>query len=180
MNGLGMLIIAVAAGFVTLALVCAISGRIIAQGLRERRRDAQVLELLATFGPVVERARTAPQTLLTWFPIAVTARRAFPDAFDTLDGDAAHRFPFSSAQLESAHATWTTEWLAWEGAHDADYRRRSEVMEATAATGADGDATRSGLELLERERLETYQRRYETYVKVSKALAALTDPPAGG
>ncbi len=174
-----MLIIAVAAGFVTVALVCAISGRIIAQVLRERRRDAQVLGLLATFGPVVERARTDPQTLLTWFPIAVAARRAFPDAFDTLDGDAAHPFPLSSAQLESAHATWTADWLAWEGAHDADYRRRGAVLETNAA-GADLDATRSGLELLERERLETYQRRYETYVKVSKALAALTDPPASG
>ena len=175
-----MLIIAVAAGFVTVALVCAISARIIAQVLRERRRDAQVLGLLATFGPIVERAHTDPQTLLTWFPIAVTARRAFPDAFDTLDGDAAHRFPFSSDQLESAHASWTAEWLAWEGQHDVDYRRRSAVLEANAATGAAGDAARSGLELLERERLETYQRRYETYVKVSKALAALTDPPAGG
>ncbi len=175
-----MLIIAVAAGFVTVALVCAISGRIIAQVLRERRRDAQVLGLLATFGPIVELARTDPQTLLTWFPIAMTARRAFPDAFDTLDGDAARRFPFSSAQLESAHASWTAEWLAWEGEHDADYRRRSAVLEANAGTGADSDATRSDLELLERERLETYQRRYETYVKVSKALAALTDPPLGG
>ena len=176
-----MLSITVAAGLVGVALACAVSGRLLAGVLRERRRDAQVLGILATFGPIVERAPTDPRALLAWYPIAVAARRSFPEAFAALDGDPPHRFPFGSAQLESAHATWTTDWLAWEGEHDAEYRRRGAALEADAAnaTGADARATRSGLDVLEREKLAHYQRRYETYVKVSKALAALTDTPSG-
>lgn len=163
-----------AVGLIAVALGCALSGRLIQRALHERRRDAQVLGLLATFGPVVERAHTDPRVLLTWHPIALTARKRFPDAFAALDGDASHRFPFGSALLESAHATWTTDWLAWEVEHDAEFRRRAAALESQSAS-TDPRETRAGVEQLEREQLEGYQRQYESYVKVSKALAALAD-----
>ena len=62
-----------AVGLVAVAVVCGLSGRLIQGALRERRRDAQVLGLLATFGPVMERAHTEPRALLTWHPIALAA-----------------------------------------------------------------------------------------------------------
>lgn len=168
--------VTLAVGLVAIAIVGAASARLVVAALRQRRQDAQILSLLATFGPVVERAHTDPRALLTWHPIALAARRTFPDAFEALDGDATHRFPFGSALLESAHAQWTAEWLAWEGEHDTEYRRREALLEATASK-PDADDIRPALERLEREKLERYQRQYETYVKVSKALAALADAP---
>jgi hypothetical protein len=165
-----------AVGLVAVAVACALSGRLVQGVLRERRRDAQVLGLLATFGPVMERARTEPRALLTWHPIALAARQSFPEAFASLDGDGAHRFPFGSALLESAHATWTTDWLTWEGEHDAEFRRRAATLEAKSGDTAPGEM-RASLDVLEREQLERYQRQYETYVKVSKALAALAETP---
>jgi hypothetical protein len=165
-----------AVGLVAVAVACGLSGRLIQGALRERRRDAQVLGLLATFGPVMERAHTEPRTLLTWHPLAVAARQSFPEAFASLDGDGAHRFPFGSALLETAHATWTADWLTWEGEHDAEFRRRAAMLEAKSGD-TDPRDIRAGHDLLEREQLERYQRQYETYVKVSKALAALADTP---
>ena len=163
-------------GLVAVVLACGLSGRRIHDVLRERRRDAQVLGLLATFGPVMERALTEPRVLLTWHPIALAARQSFPEAFASLDGDEAHRFPFGSALLETAHATWTADWLTWEGEHDAEFRRRAATLEAKSGD-TDPSDIRAGHDLLEREQLERYQRQYETYVKVSKALAALADTP---
>jgi hypothetical protein len=170
--------VTLAAGLVLIAVVGAVSARLNVAALRQRRQDAQMLSLLATFGPVVERAQTDPRALLTWQPMALAARQSFPEAFATLDGDATHRFPFGSALLESAHAQWTSEWLAWEGEHDTDYRRREALLEAKGAEPGAEDI-RPALDLLEREKLERYQRQYETYVKVSKALAALAEPPPG-
>jgi hypothetical protein len=163
-----------AVGLLAVAAACVLSGRLIQAALNQPRRDAQVLALLATFGPVVERVHVDPRALLTWHPIAQAARRSFPDAFAALDGDESHRFPFTSALLESAHARWTTDWLAWEMEHDADFRRRSAAIETQSANAEPGE-TRAALEQLEQENLEGYQRQYETYVKVSKALATLAD-----
>ena len=43
--------------------------------------------------------------------------------------------------------------------------------------GAAAQAARARLDALERDKLEQYQRKYEEYVKVSRALGALTDTP---
>ncbi|MDA1092683.1 MAG: hypothetical protein O3A25_05365 [Acidobacteria bacterium] len=165
-----------AASLLALAVVGVVGTRLMVAALDGQRRDAQVLELLATFGPVVERARTDPRALLTWHPMALSARKTFPEAFEALDGDAAHQFPFGSDLLEAAHAQWTAEWLAWEVDHDTEYRRREALLEASAGE-ADAADIRPTRDLLEREKLGRYQRQYETYVKVSKALAALLKTP---
>jgi hypothetical protein len=160
-----------------LAVLCGVIGLLVVTQLRARRRDTQILGLLATFGPVAERARSDPRVLLAWYPTAEAARRIFPDAFEAIDQNGTDRFPFDAAQLEAAHARWTTDWLEWERNHDSEYRQRSEAIEAELdrSVGVASKAARDRLEILEREKLERYQRRYEEYVRISRALANLTD-----
>ena len=150
--------------------------------LGRRRRDAQLLGLLTTFGPACERARSDPRVLLAWYPVAVAARLAFPQAFMVLDGDGQRRFPFGQAEIEAAHARWSTEWLDWERRQDAEHRARREAVEAELGQATDETAPplRARLEALEREKLEQYQHRYEEYVRVSRALKELseTEPAA--
>ena len=164
-----------------LAAVCGVVGLLVVTLLRARRRDAQILELLATFGPVAERARSDPHVLLAWYPIAEAARRTFPDAFAAIDQNGTDRFPFGATQLETAHARWTTDWLEWEQTHDAEYRLKSEAIEAELdrSAGTASQAARARLDTVEREKLERYQRRYEEYVRTSRALADLTGATSG-
>ena len=133
--------------------------------------------LLATFAPGIAAVHQEPRALLVWYPLAETARRLLPAAFAELDRAAGSRFPFTKAQLQAAHAQWTTEWLAWERTHDAEYRLKAGALELeAAATGAPQvSVLRARIEGIEREKLERYQQRYAEYVRVAKALAAL-DP----
>ncbi len=155
---------------------------LVSKALGGRRRDAQMLELLALFGPACERAHADPRALLAWYPVAAAARRAFPAAVAALDGGGEARFPFSAADLEAAHAQWSTDWLDWERRHDARHRARREAVEAELGQATDETASplRARLETLERQRLEQYQRRYEEYARVSRALRQLseTEPAA--
>ena len=155
----------------------AYGANLVARALGGRRRDAQVLELLALFGPACDRAHADPRVLLAWYPVAAAARRAFPVAFAVLEHGAEARFPFSAADLEAAHARWSTDWLDWERRQDAEHRARREAVEAELGLAADETAPtlRARLEALEREKLEQYQRRYEEYVRVSRALKQLSE-----
>jgi hypothetical protein len=162
---------------VFLAATCGVVGLLVVAALRLRRRDAQICGLLATFGPVAERARSDPRVLLAWYPAAEAARRIFPEACAALDAGATDRFPFGAEQLEAAHERWTADWLEWEQDQDAEYRRKSGAIEAEhdRAEGSASAAPHAGLETLEQEKLERYQRRYEEYIRTSRALAKLTD-----
>ena len=164
-----------------LAAICGGVGLLVVTLLRARRRDAQIFDLLATFGPVAERARSDPRALLAWYPTAEAARRTFPNAFAAIERNGTNRFPFGAAQLEAAHARWTTDWLEWERNHDAEYRQKSEAIEAELdrSTGVASQAARTRLETLERQKLARYQRRYEEYVQTSRALANLTSATGG-
>ena len=81
---------------------------LVSRALGGRRRDAQMLELLAIFGPACERAHADPRVLLAWYPVASAARRAFPVAFAVMEYGVEARFPFGAADLEAAHARWST------------------------------------------------------------------------
>ena len=87
---------------IVLAAICGGVGLLVVTLLRARRRDAQIFDLLATFGPVAERARSDPRVLLAWYPTAEAARRTFPDAFAAIGQNGTNRFPFGAAQLEAA------------------------------------------------------------------------------
>jgi hypothetical protein len=145
--------------------------------LRRQRRDATIVGLLGVFGPAVGACATDARALLAWYPLAASARRIFPDAFRELDRISGGTFPFTRDQLQSAHARWTTEWLTWERSHDAEYRMKAAAAEQ-ALEGAEASRRsllRADLEAIERQKLESYQQRYEEYVRVAKALGALDE-----
>jgi len=141
----------------------------------KRTRELTILNL---FAPAVAGATADPRTILVWQPVAQAARALFPDEFNAIDRAMGTAFPFSRARLEAAHAQWTTEWLAWERSHDREYKRRAAEAEHQLALVPSPDA-RLTLESIEREKLALYQRRYEEYVRVAKALDALAQGAAG-
>ncbi len=134
---------------------------------------ARTLQILALFAPGVTAAVDDPKSLLSWQPMAATARRLFPDDFAALDRAAGTVFPFSADQIEQAHARWTADWLAWEQAHDTTYKLRVAQAEAELVAAPASPLGRARLDAIEREKLEFYQARYGQYVKVAKALQAL-------
>ena len=104
--------------------------------------------------------------ILTFQPLARALRVVIPDAFDALDRAGGATFPFTTERIQAAHVQWTADWLSWERAHDAEYKARAAEAQASPAR----------LDAIEREKLETYQRRYEEYIRVARALQALIAP----
>lgn len=140
-----------------------------------RERDATILALLQTFGPAQAAALQDPKQLLTWYPLAEASRKLFPQAFSALDGATGGRFPFTKEAIERAHARVSSDWLAWEMAHDEEYRLKAATVEQELRR-AEGDAAalaRARLDRVQHEKIERYQQRYEDYVRTSKALQAL-------
>jgi hypothetical protein len=133
----------------------------------------RVLELMAMFGPGLTAAAGDPKAILVWQPLARIARQIFPEEFALIDQAAGERFPFSSDRLQSAHAQWTADWLAWERTHDAEYKLKAAVVEQEIASAGTSGLLRARLDAVESEKLDLYQRRYGEYVRVAKALQAL-------
>jgi hypothetical protein len=145
---------------------------------RSRGGDgARRLELLVLFAPGVAAAAQDPRALLVWQPLAATARALFPDDFAALDRAAGARFPFSREQVEAAHARWSSDWLAWERTHDAECKLKAAAAEEELRASPGSALLRARLDSVEREKLESYQRRYEEYTRVSKALKGLGGQP---
>ena len=142
-----------------------------------RRRAAAVQQALALFGPAAAAVRQDPTQLLAWYPLARASRALFPDAFAELDAAFGGTFPFSTEQLQAAHARCTSDWLVWERAHDAEFSLKAAQVEdeIARAGGLASPLLRTRLAALEQQKLELYQRRYEEYIKTAKALAALSD-----
>jgi len=118
---------------------------------REEQQRNRELSLATLFAPAIAKAYEDPRVVVAWEPLARTLRARFGAEFAALDAASGSVFPFSKAFIASAHARWTTEWLAWEKAH----------------------VERGKVDAVEQERLSLYQQRYEEYVRVSKALQAL-------
>jgi hypothetical protein len=164
---LSALIVAAAVSWVGLAIARELAA------LREEEARKRALGLLTLLAPGVAAAAADSRALLTWQPLAETARKMLAADFTALDKAAGGRFPFTAEQIEAAHARWSTEWLTWERAHDAEYKLKAAQIEAEIAAGGPTPLARSRLDAVEREKLELYQRRYSEYVLVSKALQAL-------
>jgi hypothetical protein len=137
---------------------------------RQERVRARSLELLSLFAPAIAAASDQSRLLLTWQPLAASARALYPAEFELLDTAAGSRFPFSPAFIEAAHAQWSADWLAWERTHDADYKLKAAMVEAEMSAAGNPAIGRARLEAVEREKLELYQRRYAEYVRISKGL----------
>ncbi len=130
----------------------------------------RVLMLLQLFAPAIASACGDPRLLIAWQPIANGARQLYPAEFARLDAAFAGTFPFTAAQIDAAHARWTAEWLAWERAHDAQYKMKAIEIEHQQADPA---VVRARLDSNEREKLELYQRKYEEYIRVARTLQAM-------
>lgn len=160
----GGLLIVVVAGIGALHLLDA----------RRRRHDAILIGLLSSFGPAVVAGKSDPEHLVAWAEVTDTARALFPEAFARLDAAAGGRFPFSQELIEAAHSRWTADWLAWERQHDLEYRQRTNDAESRV-DASDGEVLRDRIAAITQEKLQTYQARYEHYVRVGKAIASLTE-----
>ena len=156
----------------------------IATELRSKREDASRARLIAVFtalAPAAGAAAEDPRAVLIWEPLARTARKLFPDELGQLDRAAGTPFPFGRERIEAAHAQWTADWLAWEGAHDAEFKSKAAALEEELSGTNASPSSRARYESVEREKLERYQRRYQEYVRVAKMLQNLAaDSSAAG
>jgi hypothetical protein len=144
---------------------------------REEAARTRMIALLQMFAPGVAAGAGDPRALLVWQPLARTARQMYPVEFAALDRAAGGTFPFTKDQLQTAHADWTADWLAWERAHDAEYKLKASALEhelGTTNTVSAPPFARARFDAIEREKLDLYQHRYQEYVRVAKALHALT------
>jgi len=133
----------------------------------------RTLAVAQMFAPAIAAAHSDPRALLVWQPLAKATRQLCPAEFSALDSVAGGTFPFTTEQLQAAHSQWTADWLAWERTHDADYKLKAAAAEHELAASGGSPIMRARLETIEREKLDLYQRRYQEYVRVAKALQAL-------
>ena len=140
-----------------------------------RDRDARIHAALQTFGPAQAAVLADPRQLVTWYPLAQAARKLQPETFATLDTATGATFPFTREQVERAHAKVSSDWLAWEAAHDEEYRLKAAAAEQELgrASGEGATLAKARLDRIQHEKIERYQQRYEEYVRTAKALQAL-------
>jgi len=156
---------------------CWMAARAIAAEIRAARDDAargRLLAILQTLTPGIAAAQADPRALLVWQPLARVVRQGFPTEAAALDRAAGATFPFTPDQIQAAHARWTAEWLAWERLHDAEFKQKAAELEQEVTASGGSAAARARLDAVEREKLDLYQRHYQEYVQVAKALQALT------
>jgi hypothetical protein len=143
--------------------------------VREDAARQRSLHLFALLAPGSVTAREDPKALLAWQPVASLARRLWPEECAALDRAAGTTFPFGAEEIQAAHVRWTSAWLAWEAAHDAEYKARSATLEEELRAAGAGEGARARLEAVGLERLARYQQRYEEYTRVSRALRILVE-----
>jgi hypothetical protein len=167
-------LIPIAAAIVVAAAILWVAHALVPE-LRAARTEAtrtRALAVLQTFSPGIAAAHADPRALITWVPLARAARQLLPAEFALLDAAAGGCFPFNTERIQAAHAQWTAEWLAWERAHDAEYKLKAAVLDRELASG-ESAVVRARLEAVEREKLDLYQRHYQEYVQIAKALQSL-------
>jgi hypothetical protein len=144
--------------------------------LQRQHREAAIQQMLATFVPAAAAVQNDPRQLLTWYPLAQTSRKLFPEAFKVLDSAAGGTFPFTKEQIQAAHARCSAEWLTWERAHDSEFAVKSAELQAEIdRAGQPSPLLRTRLASIEQQKLERYQQRYEEYIKTAKAIAAYAE-----
>jgi hypothetical protein len=152
--------------------------RVVAQEAHAAREDAlrtRRMDVVRTFAAGMAAVQREPAALLTWQPLARTARQIFPEEFAALDQAAGRPFPFGREQLEAAHARCTTEWLTWERSHDAAFKLKAAEAEHDVSASGGSPIMKARLDAIEREKLDLYQRHYEAYIRTAKALQAFLD-----
>lgn len=154
----------------------------IVREMRTAREDAargRAVAIVQLFAPALEAVRDDPRGLLVWQPLARAVRQLYPAESAAVDRANGGAFPFGRDMMAAAHARWTSDWLTWEQTHDADYKLKAALLHAELATAGESPVGRARFEALEREKLALYQRRYEEYTLVAKALQALATTSRG-
>ena len=146
---------------------------------RDEASRGRMLMLVELFAPGIAAAQHDPRAFLVWYPLAKITRQLLPADSAALDRAAGGSFPFLPEQVQAAHAQWTADWLAWERTHDGEYKLKAATAAQELAASPDSPVLRGRLDAVEREKLDSYQRRYAEYVRIAKALQALTSvqPP---
>ena len=147
---------------------------------RDEASRGRMLMLVELFAPGIAAVQHDPRAFLIWYPLAKITRQLLPADSAALDRAAGGSFPFTAEQVQAAHAQWTADWLAWERTHDGEYKLKAATAEQDLAASRDSPVLRGRLDAIEREKLDTYQRRYAEYVRIAKALQALTSVPPPG
>jgi len=160
---------------VMLILTVAVAAERIRREHRRQHHEQLIVLLLTGIGPAV--ARAAPRELLAWKRVSDTVRQLFPKAVASIEEADGKSFPLTRNIIEDAHARWTAEWLAWERGHVAEYTHRTATLEAELETSGDQQSSsgRARLAALDDEKLQTYQQRYEEYIRIGNGLIALMD-----
>ena len=140
---------------------------------REQAAHSRGLAIVQLFAPALAAVQDDPRALLVWQPLARAVRQLYPLESAAIDRASGSAFPFGREMMAAAHARWTSDWLSWERTHDADYKLKAAVLQEELAAGGDAAVGRARAEALEREKLALYQRRYEEYTRVAKALQTL-------
>lgn len=166
--------ILVAALLVSAAVVC--GAMLIVGEVRAARQASaagdRITAVLTLFAPALTAVEADPRALLVWQPIAKAARRLYPEEFGAIDAATGGTFPFTRERIEAGHAQWTADWLAWEQAHDTQFKLKAAEADYELAQQGSA-AARARVDAVQREKLELYQRRYADYVRTAKALQAL-------
>jgi hypothetical protein len=170
-----LIVVACALGVAATVVWAALRSAAAAREVREDATRQRALQLLALLAPGAVAARDDPKALLAWYPVADLARRLFPAECTALDQAAGAPFPFGAAQIEDAHTRWTSAWLAWEAAHDAEFKLRTATLEQELGSAAATGVGRARLEAVGREKLAQYQQRYEDYTRISRLLRTLAE-----
>jgi hypothetical protein len=146
---------------------------------REEASRGRALAIIEMFTPALQAVREDPRVLIVWQPLARAVRQLYPIESAAVDRAAGGAFPFGRDMIAAAHARWTSDWLSWEGAHDADYKLKAAVLQQELAATGESVGGRARLEAVEREKLAIYQRRYEEYTRVAKSLQAMATTSTG-
>lgn len=153
---------------------------VLIKSIRKHQRQEILMQLFRMFSVPITQAQADPKVLARWSELSVQMRGLFPDIFRKVEASSGVPFPFSFELIESAHAKWTSDWLAWERKHDLEYKERiraveSELNKVSESISDETSALRSRLNAIELEKLGRYQERYEEYVRVGKTIAELKD-----
>jgi hypothetical protein len=140
---------------------------------REEAARGRAMAIVQLFAPALDAVRDDPRVLLVWQPLARAVRQLYPVESASIDRANGTAFPFGRDMMAAAHARWTSDWLTWEQNHDTDYKLKAAVLHSELAAVGESAVSRARFEALEREKLALYQRRYEEYTRVAKALQAL-------
>ena len=140
---------------------------------REEAVSGRAMAIVQLFAPALDAVRDDPRVLLVWQPLARAVRQLYPVESASIDRANGTAFPFGRDMMAAAHARWTSDWLTWEQNHDTDYKLKAAMLHAELAAAGESAVGRARFEALEREKLALYQRRYEEYTRVAKALQGL-------